>query len=186
MPQFVALPLRTPRLLLRPLDQGDAAALFGIFSDPEVMRYWASPPWTRLDQARERIVQDSNDLAEGSALRLALAPAGGGDIVGTVSLFNFAQPSGRAEIGYILARHAWGRGFMHEALTALVSYAVGQLGLRRLEADIDPRNHRSATSLARLGFKQEGCLRERWVVAGEVSDSALYGLLARDWWHRGG
>ena len=51
----------------------------------------------------------------------------------------------------------------------------------RLEADIDPRNVASARSLVRLGFRQEGHLRERWVVNGEVSDTDLYGLLRIDW-----
>jgi len=57
---------------------------------------------------------------------------------------------------------------------------VGELGLRRVEADIDPRNARSAKILERLGFIREGYLRERWVVGGEISDTALYGLLARE------
>jgi ribosomal-protein-alanine N-acetyltransferase len=181
VPQFVELPIHSPRLVLRPLQAEDADPLFQIFSDSEVMRYWATPPWTSREQALERIQKDNEHLLDGSALRLALEPVGGGSIVGTVSLFAFVEQSQRAELGYILARSAWGKGLMHEALVALVSYAVRVLALRRLEADIDPRNERSARSLERLGFAREGFLRERWVVAGEVSDTALYGLLAREW-----
>ncbi|HSC10178.1 MAG TPA: GNAT family protein, partial [Rhodanobacteraceae bacterium] len=44
-----------------------------------------------------------------------------------------------------------------------------------------PRNVASARSLERLGFAKEGLLRQRWIVDGEVSDSALYGLLLGDW-----
>lgn len=171
---------------MRPLQARDATALFEIFSDPQAMKYWSTPPWTTPQQAVECIEQDSLWLEEGSALRLALQPlpAEGGEpaaIVGTASLFAFDAPSQRAEIGYILAPRLWGRGLMQEALRSLVAYAFGELGLRRLEADIDPRNERSARSLQRLGFRREGLLRERWVVGGEVSDSALYGLLAREW-----
>jgi RimJ/RimL family protein N-acetyltransferase len=186
VPTFAALPIRTPRLILRPLQREDADALFRIFSDAEVMRYWATPPWTSMEQAVDRIRQDNEYLAEGSALRLALEPNGGDGIVGAISLFAFVEQSQRAELGYILARPAWGQGLMHEALTALVSYAFQDLGLRRLEADIDPRNDRSARSLERLGFLREGLLRERWVVADEISDTALYGLLAREWSARHG
>jgi RimJ/RimL family protein N-acetyltransferase len=53
--------------------------------------------------------------------------------------------------------------------------------LNRIEADIDPRNVASARSLERLGFSKEGHLRQRWIVNGEVSDSAFYGLLLSDW-----
>lgn len=199
MPRFVDLPLTTPRLALRPLRPRDAQALFEIYADPLAMRYWSTPPWTTPQQAVERIEADAACLEEGSALRLALVPRDGTEaprdeagvrggageeaapLIGTVSLFAFDIASQRAEIGYMLAPRAWGRGLMHEALQALVAYAFGPLGLRRLEADIDPRNERSARVLERLGFVREGLLRERWMVAGEVSDSALYGLLAREW-----
>ena len=70
---------------------------------------------------------------------------------------------------------------MHEALQALLGFAFTDLDLHRLEADIDPRNGASAAALVRLGFREEGLLRERWIVAGEVSDSQLYGLLRREW-----
>jgi RimJ/RimL family protein N-acetyltransferase len=70
---------------------------------------------------------------------------------------------------------------MDEALRALLNYGFSQLKLNRVEADIDPRNEASARSLERLGFSKEGYLRERWIVGEEISDSALYGLLHRDW-----
>jgi RimJ/RimL family protein N-acetyltransferase len=70
---------------------------------------------------------------------------------------------------------------MHEALVELVRFAFTDLNLNRLEADIDPRNTASARSLERLGFTREGYLRERWIVGDEVSDTALYGLLQREW-----
>ena len=70
---------------------------------------------------------------------------------------------------------------MHEALQALLQHAFDRLDLNRLEADIDPRNLASARTLERLGFQKEGYLRERWIVNDEVSDTALYGLLRREW-----
>ena len=69
---------------------------------------------------------------------------------------------------------------MSEAGSALIEHAFGTLNLHRIEADIDPRNVASARLLERLGFVREGLLRDRWIVGGEVSDSALYGLLERD------
>lgn len=179
--RFEGLPLRTARLILRPAEDGDASALWSCFSDPEVMRYWATPPWSDRDRAGRLIDGDREALAEGSAVRLVLQPAGGGDVLGAVTMFAFVDGSQRAEVGYILARAAWGHGYAQEALAALLTYGFTRLALRRVEADVDPRNERSARCLERLGFIREGFLRERWVVAGEVSDTALYGLLARDW-----
>lgn len=185
MPEFAGLPLHTTRLCLRPLQHADADALFALFADAAAMQYWSTPPWATRQQAIDTIERDHSALQRGTALRLALQPHAAPAIVGTVSLFAFDAQSGRAEIGYMLARAAWGAGVMHEALQALLAYAFGTLGLRRLEADIDPRNERSARCLLRLGFVQEGLLRERWVVAGQVSDSALFGLLVHQWQPRG-
>ena len=183
MQPFDQLTLDTPRLHLRPLTAADADALFRLHADPQVMRYWSTPPWTSLAQAEAMIAADLEALPAGLHLRLAMTRVDGTDpaLVGTCSLFNFQATSRRAEIGYALACPQWGAGLMHEALCAVVAHAFGELQLNRLEADIDPRNTASAKSLARLGFVKEGHLRERWIVDGEVSDSALYGLLRSDW-----
>ena len=62
------------------------------------------------------------------------------------------------------------------------SKSVGQL-LKELalEADIDPRNDASARLLERMAFQREGMMRERWIVNGEICDTAFYGLLKREW-----
>ena len=180
MPDFDQLLLPTPRLRLRPLRAGDAEGLLAVYSDPAVMRYWSTPPWTGLEQAHTMIAGDALALPAGEHLRLGITAQADGALLGTCSLFHLDGACRRAEIGYCLGRWAWGRGLMHEALSALLAYGFQSLALNRIEADIDPRNLASARLLGRLGFRLEGHLRERWIVAGEVSDSWLYGLLASD------
>jgi [ribosomal protein S5]-alanine N-acetyltransferase len=181
MRPFDQLTLRTDRLILRPLVPSDAVALFGVFSDPRVMRYWSCPAWTALAQAEEEIARDRLALASGEYLSLGIALAGTTEVIGTCSLFDFMPQCRRAELGYGLSAAFWGQGLMHEALAALLAFAFDDLDLHRLEADVDPRNLASTRCLERLGFVREGHLRERWIVAGEVSDTALYGLLRSDW-----
>jgi ribosomal-protein-alanine N-acetyltransferase len=181
MASFTDLELRTGRLLLRPLREPDAAALFAIFSDPEVMLYWSSPAWASPDQAAQLILRELASAAVGESVRLGLVRLEDDALIGTCSLFHLDVQSRRAEIGYALARTAWRQGYVQEAVGALIEYAFTVLDLNRLEADIDPDNEASARSLDRLGFQLEGLLRERWIVAGRVSDSALYGLLRREW-----
>lgn len=189
MTPFADLLITTPRLTLRPLTDNDADDLFAIFSDPRVMRYWSTPAWTDRAQALRMIASDRESLAERRDLRLGLVRHDLGRVVGTASLFKIDPGNRHAEIGYGLAFEQQGSGLMNEALNALVDLAFDHragapfddLLLHRLEADIDPRNAASAASLERLGFRLEGTLRERWWVAGEVSDSGLYGLLRPDW-----
>jgi RimJ/RimL family protein N-acetyltransferase len=181
MRSFTDLELHSDRLLLRPLQQGDAEELFQIFSNPQVMRYWSHPAWETIASAREQIEQDEVELAEGDHLRVGIIRKQDEALIGTCSLFAFDIQNRRCEVGYALHPDAWHQGFMQEALGLLLNYAFDTLDLNRLEADIDPRNVASAKSLERLGFLQEGLLRQRWIVGSQVSDSALYGLLRDDW-----
>ncbi|WOD39942.1 GNAT family N-acetyltransferase [Nodosilinea sp. E11] len=169
--------LNTERLLLRPLVETDAEMLYTIFSDTAVMRYWNTAPWEHVGEARDAIANDFEARRIGSYLQLGIEKNADAQLIGTCTLFNFNHQCRRAELGYALGRSAWGRGFMHEALSVLIDYAFGELNLHRIEAEIDPRNQASAKTLERLGFLKEGHLRDRWIVSGEVSDSDLYGLL---------
>jgi ribosomal-protein-alanine N-acetyltransferase len=180
-PAFDQATLQTPRLLLRPLCEADAPAVFATYSDARVGRYLSRPPWRSIEQAHEMIARDRKALPVGEYLRLGLQRVADGELVGDCCLFNIHQASRRAELGYALNGAYWGQGYMVEALTALLDLAFGPLGFNRLEADIDPRNTPSARSVERLGFRREGHLRQRWIVAGEMSDSWLYGLLADEW-----
>ncbi len=178
---FEKLPtLETARLVLRTLDAADAPALFDLYSDPETPRYWSTPAWTDRAEAHRLIEGDRAHREAGTAIRFGLVERTGGGVVGCCSLFHIDRGSLRAEVGYLLRPSHRRRGLMHEAMTAVVRYAFDGLSLRRLEADIDPRNAASARTLERLGFVKEGLLRARWLVAGEVSDSAIYGLLRDD------
>ena len=173
--------ITTERLLLRETSDQDADAVFEMESDPVAMRYWSRPPMQDVAEARAAVERAKGFFATRVGLRWSITRNGDGLVLGHVGVFNFHEPSDRADIGYGLVRRHWGQGYMHEALVAVVDYAFGPLALRRLEADIDPRNLASVRALERLGFEREGLLRERWQVADEVSDSVLMGLLARDW-----
>ncbi len=173
--------LSTARLTLRPPCRGDEDALFALHSDAEVMRYFSEPPWTDRERAARHIDDDAAAFERGDFFRFAIVLAETGQLIGNCTLFALHRQNRRAEIGYALQRQHWGNGYMIEALTALIAHAFEELDLNRLEADIDPRNAPSKLCLERLGFVSEGYMRERWIVGGEVCDSALYGLLRREW-----
>jgi RimJ/RimL family protein N-acetyltransferase len=181
MNAFPPINLACDRFSLRLLETRDAADLLAIFGDPEVVRYWSQPPWRGEEDALAMLERDREAFAGGQALRLGIVLRATGHVVGTLSVFNLSRANRRGEIGYALARTHWGQGLMHEALGLLVEWAFDTLQLHRLEADIDPANEASARSLQRLGFQREGLLRERWIVDGQVSDTAFYGLLAAEW-----
>jgi ribosomal-protein-alanine N-acetyltransferase len=169
------------RVLLRPLRTSDVDAIFTIFSNPKVMRYWSTPPLPDRNSAEMLTKKIVHDVELGSMMKWGVARMSDDTVVGTVTLFHIDLDNGRAELGYALAQESWGQGYMGEALRSLVDYTFNTLNLRRLEADVDPRNGASIRTLERLGFQREGFLRERWHVAGEIQDALFYGLLKREW-----
>lgn len=178
---FEPVELDTPRLHLRPVRSDDAPAVFAIYANAEVARYLGEPMWTDPARAADWVRRVMRQRHEGEALQLLLQRCDDAAVLGTCVLFHFHAASRRAELGYVLAREHWGHGYIHEALVALLDHGFGTLDLRRVEADIDPRNAASARVLQRLGFVREGRLRERWEVAGEISDTEYWGLLRREW-----
>lgn len=178
LPDADRLPtLTAERLLLRWLTPEDAPALFTVFGDPEVCRYWSRPAMRDVTAAAELQREVARHFAARTLFQWGIVERAGGDVIGTATLAWLSAEHGRAGIGYAFARSVWGRGYATEAVAALVAFAFDSLGMRRLEADVDPRNDRSIRVLERLGFRREGVQRERYVLAGEVQDAVLYGLL---------
>ncbi|ESP91444.1 MULTISPECIES: GNAT family N-acetyltransferase [Pseudoalteromonas] len=171
--------IETERLILKALTKEDARALFAIFSDHEVMKYWNTEPWGSMEQATCFIAKSTATLENNTQMTLGIYWKETGELLGKIMLFSYDKPSKRAEIGFGISRRYWGKGIVSEAGQALVEHAFNHLGLRRIEAEIDPDNISSSKALERLGFEKEGVLKQRWEINGVVSDSAIYGLLAR-------
>jgi RimJ/RimL family protein N-acetyltransferase len=169
------------RVSLRWISEGDVDALYRIFSHPEVMRYWGTPPLADRNAAVKLLQEIHDGFQSQRNLKWAVARRTDDAMIGTATLFNLNLDNRRAEIGYGLDRAHWGRGYMNEALQSLLAFAFGELALHRIEADVDPRNSASIRTVERLGFQREGYLRERWLVNGEIQDTVFYGLLRPDW-----
>ncbi|GAB1047593.1 GNAT family N-acetyltransferase [Shewanella algae] len=172
--------LETSRLRLRPLQVQDADALLAIFSDPEVMKYWNTAPWTHSSDALDFISAAKQGMTRQEGITLGIFQRDTCELLGKCMLFSYDSGSKRAEIGFGLGKAAWGKGYIQEAGEALIDYGFNTLKLRRIEAEIDPGNNASAKALDKLGFIREGLLRQRWQINGVISDSALYGRLVSD------
>ncbi len=170
--------LATERLLLRPIQMSDSSAFFEIFSDAEVMKYWSSEPIETAEEA-ETLVKE--ELAWVTGVSWGIELQASAQLIGKIVLFNFSEQNRRAELGYILGRHHWGKGYMTEALDCVLAHAFGELALHRIEADTDPDNLPSLALLEHFGFVREGLLRDRWLVHAKWHDSVMLGLLKDDY-----
>jgi [ribosomal protein S5]-alanine N-acetyltransferase len=83
----------------------------------------------------------------------------------------------RAELGYHLYEAYRGNGYMLEALQPVIKHGFTEMKLNRIEAFTSPDNEPSKTTLKKLGFKQEGILREHFKSGNQIHDSMVFGLL---------
>ncbi|HEY3799916.1 MAG TPA: GNAT family N-acetyltransferase [Caulobacteraceae bacterium] len=173
--------LTTARLRLRPFAEADMESIFALQSNARVLRYWDAPPWTERAQAERFIARCAAMAQEGTGVRLAIESLADGGFIGWCHLSGWNPDYRSARIGYCFDESAWGNGYATEASAALLRWAFDTLDLNRVQSETDTRNAGSARVLEKLGFVREGTLREDCIVAGEVSDSWVFGLLRREW-----
>jgi ribosomal-protein-serine acetyltransferase len=102
-------------------------------------------------------------------------------MVGMISLHNIDYLNHKAYIGYWLDADHLGKGIMTEAVRSLMEYGFDELEINRIEIRAGVNNSRSRAIPERLGFRQEGVLREGEFVDGAFIDLAIYGLLRREY-----
>lgn len=181
MPLIAPAPIESPRLLIRQVAEADLPGLMAVNGDEMVTRHLPYATWTSMADAQAWYQRMAGIQASGNALQFVILSRGDGGIAGSCLLFNFNASSARAELGYVLGRAHWHQGLAREAMTALLHCAFGPMGLRRIEAEVNPLNQPSVRLLQSLGFTREGLLRKRWVAKGEAYDVELHGLLRDEW-----
>ncbi|MFE0188735.1 GNAT family N-acetyltransferase [Streptomyces sp. NPDC059008] len=183
LPYTPDYPIRTARLDLRPVTADDFAAIHTYQRRPEVCRYLY---WGPLDEAGSResvanktartTLRDSGDI-----LQLAVVVRDTDTLVGDVTFVWTSREHRQGGIGYVLNPDHFGRGYATEAGRALLKLGFEELGLHRVQAELDGRNTASARVLERLGMRREGHLRENEFLDGVWTDEVVYAMLAREW-----
>ena len=173
--------LREPRLTLRTLTEADVADVLAVFSDPLVLRYWDGPLITTQQDAMQYIERIHYGFRRRELMQWGIADAATDAVIGTCTLTHLSVTHERAEIGFALRQTRWRQGLGSEAVSAAIDFAFREMGLHRIEADVDPRNERSLRLLDRLGFRREGHLRERYYMNGERQDAVMMAVLNEEW-----
>jgi ribosomal-protein-alanine N-acetyltransferase len=176
--------LSTPRLQLREIVASDAPALLAIHSDREAMKWFGTDPLVDLEGAEKMIAGFANMRALPSpGVRWGIVhatPTRGGALLGTCGVFRWNRGWRTCLTGYELARTAQGRGYMTEALRAIYAWVFDAMAVDRIEAQVHPQNAASLALLKRLGFVEEGLLREAGLWSGERRDLVQLGMLRRE------
>ena len=169
--------VRGPTVGLRYLVPGDAPALFGLASDPEVTRFFSWGPYREESEARAYLERLEREREAGERLELAIVSNETGAPIGLTGFSDFVHRDRRATLGTWLGREHWGSGANTESKALVLSLGFRHLGLHRVTALASPENRRSLRALERIGFWTEGILRDWHWHDGRPRDVAILRML---------
>jgi RimJ/RimL family protein N-acetyltransferase len=179
-------PLRTERLVLRPLTEDDIDDVYAYASRPDVIRYLPWPIRDRAGVAQHLADRLGTTLEnDGDVIVIGIEfPAQSGvraQIIGDISLMLRSRESRQAEIGWVLHPDFQGEGFATEAASRVLTLAFDDLGAHRVLARLDPRNSSSVALCYRLGMRHEAHFVHAQIFKGGWADIAIYAILDVEW-----
>jgi RimJ/RimL family protein N-acetyltransferase len=176
---FPDVELRTQRLTLRPLREGDIDAIVVAASDATTQRWLPLPnPYAR--EHAESFVREVAPATRESGAGLILAIEMDGGLAGVIDFKKTDWRHQETEIGYWTAPGYRGRGVMTEATIAVSRWALTELGFERVVLRIAPGNTHSRRVAENAGFRCEGIARNAGIVHDGRVDLAIYALIPAD------
>lgn len=104
-----------------------------------------------------------------------------GKLVGVISLNSIDWNNQQTSLGYYLGKGYEGKGIMTKTVQAILFYIFLHLHLHRVEVRCGVHNKKSRAIPERLGFKQEGVIRDGEFLYDHYHDLVVYGMLSHDW-----
>jgi ribosomal-protein-serine acetyltransferase len=172
----------TEELELRLLEYRHAPALFDLIDGSrEFLVEWQ--PWiagiTSVEDAKGVIRSGLQALANNTGFRVGIWFKG--ELAGVIGC-NFIDWTSRStDLGYWLGAQFQGHGLVIQSCRVLLNYTFGELGLNRVEISTALENLKSRAVAEKLGFKQEGIIRQYWFRHERYFDKVIYSLLAEEW-----
>jgi ribosomal-protein-alanine N-acetyltransferase len=170
----------TSRLALRRLAVDDKHEFIQLVNASAEFLY----PWVNLPSTPEQFDNLIHSLDNEHSMRLLICLRENDEIVGSFAISEVIRgPYQRATVGYNAFAATAGRGYMSEGFRLIFQFAFGDLGLHRLEADIQPTNEASSKLIRRVGFRREGYSpgfvnirgswkgHERWAITSDMAAS---------------
>lgn len=172
--------LETERLVLRKVQKDDVQALFeGCFSVPEVTKYLRYDTYKNIEDAYRIVASWEEEYARPNRYFWVITLKESGLPVGTVSAGVHDNDS-CADFGYQIAKNMWNKGYMTEALNAVIRFLFEEVGVNRIEGYHSVANPASGAVMRRCGMQYEGMCREKYYCSEGYQDSHMYGILKSD------
>ena len=180
MPKDLNLPIRSERLVFRPITLDDLDACQELFSNPDVVRYLYDDVFTEeaaRDHIERRLWVGLPD--EGRWANLAMERHG--TYIGEIGVSLVSAAHRNCEIGYVMSPAFSGSGLATEAARVAADIAFACMDAHRVVGRLDARNHRSRRVLERLAMRPEGLFHSNEFVKGEWCDELVFAVLQDEW-----
>lgn len=169
--------LYTERLILRRCNRKDIPAMYAVASNPNVTKYVMWNPHASIEATTEFVEGMIAQYAEGTCHAWAICDRETDTFMGLITFTNIRAKHFKGELGYWIGEPYWGKGYMTEALGAVVDYAFNTLGMHRISAGHLVENPASGRVMQKIGMQFEGIRREDTFLDGAFHDIARYAII---------
>lgn len=177
--------IETSRLILRRAVREDAQPMFRNWaSDPEVTKYLTWPAHGSVAVSEMVIGSWLQEYEKDSYYQWMIVLKELGEPIGSISVVRQNENVEEAEIGYCIGSRWWHKGIVSEAMTAVMDFLFGEVGMNRISARHDPNNPNSGGVMRKCGMKYEGTTRSSDRNNQGICDAAHYGILREEWNNR--
>lgn len=177
--------LETSRLILSQLSIADSNCIFELFSNASVVEYYDLAAFTDVSQATGLIEFFNSRFEEKSGIRWAIRLKETNQLIGICGFNSWDIQMKNAVIGYDLLPEFWGEGITTEAVRRIINAAfLGELpcgNLNRIQGDTVPGNVASESLLLKVGFKEEGLMRQSGFWKNQFYDLKCFGLIKSEY-----
>lgn len=172
--------LKTPRLLLRKLKPSDASDIFYLRTNKRILTHLHRKPETNKHQIVRYIHQMNAYTGLKSLVLWGIRIKGKTQVIGTICLWNIDAENHRGEVGFVLNPRYQRKGYMTEALRAVLEFAFAVNNFNTISGYVSPENNDSIKLLTKSGFKREAHFRESVYYNNEFLDMYVYGIRRKD------
>ena len=174
-PQF-----ETKKLFLREINLSDAKDIFKFLSDDEVTKNTDLKTHSTIRDSEKFVKYLKKGCEKEKSIWWGITTKDRNVIIGIVGFTNWIKNQFCAETGAVLSKEYWNQGIMTEAKVPIISFGFNGMKLNRIEVTFMLHNISTMESLKKLGFQEEGILRECRFFKGQFHDVKIVSLLKKD------
>ena len=173
--------LKTEHLVLRKVRTNDAEAFFRFAGSEKVTKYMFWKPHKDVSDSVASIAKTVSLYEAGNCWRWGIALGETDELIGIIDLLGIREEDRSCTFAYMLAEEFWGRGYATEALTAVLGFAFGRLGLETVWAEHFGPNGASGAVMRKAGMEHTGVEIGKYEKNGEIFDVPQYRITKKTW-----